>query len=87
MTNWKVAELAQKLVELAAEHTKQKKKTDELISKTEGALGSIRKLLQNLPSAQDIAYFRDELENFTKSEECKSIIKEIVKEELTKKQT
>ena len=81
----KIAEIAQKLTELETEHAKEKKKTDELKTATEEALDSFAKLLQNLPSAQDIANFRDELKNLSKSEECRSKIKEIVKEELNEK--
>ena len=81
----KIAEIAQKVTELATEFAKQKKKTDELKTATEGALDSFAKLLQNLPSPQDIANFRDELKNFSKSEECRTIIKQLVKEELNEK--
>ena len=54
----KIAEIAQKLADLATEHAKEKKKTDELKTATEGALDSFAKLLQNLLSPQDIATFR-----------------------------
>ena len=81
----KIAEIAEKLKELASEQAKEKKKTDELKTATEGALDSFAKLLQNLPSAQDIANFRDELKNFSKSEEVKTMIRDIVKEELDEK--
>ena len=82
MTKATVSEIAQKLADLATEHSKIADKLNQLQQCIESALNSTSKVLENLPSKQEIEAFRNQMRNFASSrKEIKEIVIETIKEE------
>ena len=91
MTKTTIADLAQKLADLATEHEKTAEKINQLQTGTESALSSISRVLEKLPSKEEINDLKNKLQSFVNSEENKEQIRniatEIVKEETKEMQS